>query len=89
MWLKASTARPALHTQACPEPSRKDGPPGFPPVSRPSRPVATGEIGERRGELLDRPAHTVGDQHQRQQRQEPCHTEQDEQRQGESAPQVA
>ena len=56
---------------------------------QPSRPVATGEIGERRGELLDRPADAVGDQHQRQQRDEPRRTEQDEQRQRESTPQVA
>ena len=80
MWLKASTARPT---------SSRGGRARFPASLQPSRPVATGEIGQRRGELLDRPAHAVGDQHQRQQRHEPRGTEQHEQRQRESPPQIA
>ncbi len=43
------------------------------PLTRlqPPRPVAAGKIGERRGELLDRPADAVRNEHQRQQRDEP------------------
>ena len=80
MWLNASTARPT---------SSRGGSAGFRAGLQPPRPVAAGEIGERRGELLDRPADPVGDQHQRQQRDEPRRTEQHEQRQRESTPQVA
>ena len=63
--------------------------PGARPGVQPSRPVAAGEIGERRGELPDRPADAMSDEHQRQQRDEPRRAEQHEQRQRESAPQVA
>ena len=56
---------------------------------QPPRPVSTGEIAQRRGELLDRPADPVCDQHQRQQRDEPRGTEQDEQRQCKPTTQVA
>ena len=80
MWLNASTARAT---------SSRGGTPGFAAGLQPSRPVSAGKIGERRGELLDGPADAVGDQHQRQQRDEPCGTEQHEQRQRESPPQVA
>ncbi len=60
------------------------------PLTRlqPPRPVAPGKIGERRGELLDRPADAVRDEHQRQQRERPCRTEEQEQRQRESAAQI-
>ena len=62
---------------------------GLPAGLEPSRPVATCEIGQARGELLDRPAHAVGDQDQRQQRNQPRGTQQHEQRQRESPPQIA
>ena len=60
------------------------------PLTRlqPPRPVAPGKIGERFGELLDRPADAMRDEHQRQQRQRPGRTEEQEQRQRESAPQI-
>ena len=61
----------------------------FPARLQPARPVAAGEIRQRRGELLDRPAHAVGEQHQRQQRDEPRGAEQHEQRQREAPPQIA
>ena len=56
---------------------------------QPARPVAAGEIRQGRGELLHRPAHTVSDEHERQQRHEPRRSEQQEQGQRESPPQVA
>jgi hypothetical protein len=56
---------------------------------QPPRPVSAGVIGERGGEILDRPADPVGDENQRQQRDEPGRAEQHEQRQRESSPQVA
>ena len=67
---------------------RRGGSTRRPSSLQPSRPVATGEIGERRGQLPDRPADATGDQHQRQQRDEPCRAEQHEQRQRESTPQI-